>query len=210
MKIGVLQASSQADKNQLLFESTKRAVQRWNYEVINLGITWQESETWSYIDTAVVASLCLCSQAVDFIVTGCSPGQGMMLACNSMPGILCGYVPTPADAFLFGRINHGNAASLPLGLGFGWAGEINLAYTLQALFDTPLELAPQELGYPPADAARKAADTMRLKQYHAIFKTGWETVRAENVDTNLMRRIERRFAGLQPVIDYVGGILKRQ
>ena len=32
MKIGVLQASSQADKNQLLFESTKRAVQRQNSE----------------------------------------------------------------------------------------------------------------------------------------------------------------------------------
>lgn len=32
---------------------------------------------------------------VDFVVTGCSSGQGMMLACNSMPGILCGYTPTP-------------------------------------------------------------------------------------------------------------------
>ena len=32
---------------------------------------------------------------------------------------------------LFGRINDGNAVSLPLGLNFGWAGEINLQSTIE-------------------------------------------------------------------------------
>lgn len=32
------------------------------------------------------------------MVTGCSSGQGMMLACNSLPGVLCGYVGSPSDA----------------------------------------------------------------------------------------------------------------
>ena len=51
-------------------------------------------------------------------MTGCSSGQGMMLACNSLPGVLCGFVQTPQDAFLFGRINGGNAVSLPLAASF--------------------------------------------------------------------------------------------
>ena len=57
----------------------------------------------------------LANRTVDFIVTGCSSGQGMMLACNSMPGVICRYAPTPKDAYLFAQINNGNAISLPLG-----------------------------------------------------------------------------------------------
>ena len=85
-----------------------------------------------------------------------------MLACNAMPGVLCGYVPTPQDAFLYGRINAGNAVSLPLGLGFGWAGELNLRYTLKALFDGPFGT-----GYPAEHAERKIRDTLLLKQLKA-------------------------------------------
>ena len=86
----------------------------------------------------------------------------MMLACNAMPGVLCGYIPTPQDAYLFGRINAGNAVSLPLGLGFGWAGELNLRYTLKALFDGPFGT-----GYPAEHAERKIRDTLLLKQLKA-------------------------------------------
>ena len=67
----------------------------------------------------------------------------MMIACNSLPNLICGYLPTPQDAYLFGRINDGNVASLPLGLNYGWAGEINLKVTLQQLFEEPFGI-----GYP--------------------------------------------------------------
>lgn len=100
----------------------------------------------------------LSSGAVNFIVTGCSSGQGMMLACNNMPDVICGYAPTPQDAFLFGRINDGNAISVPLGLNYGWAGELNLRYTLSALFEKPFGT-----GYPEDDALRKMQDTKLLK-----------------------------------------------
>ena len=102
---------------------------------------------------------------MDFVVTGCSSGQGMMLACNSLPRVLCGYAPTPADAYLFGRINGGNALSVPLGLNFGWAGEINLQYTLNALFEEPFGM-----GYPPQDAGRKQTDTRLLKSINRAAK----------------------------------------
>ena len=114
------------------------------------------------MEIALTIALLLHNKAVDFVVTGCSSGQGMMLACNAMPGVLCGYVPTPQDAFLYGRINAGNAVSLPLGLGFGWAGELNLRYTLKALFDGPFGT-----GYPAEHAERKIRDTLLLKQLKA-------------------------------------------
>ena len=117
------------------------------------------------METAFLSSLLLSSGAVDFIVTGCSSGQGMMLACNSLPGVLCGYLPTPQDAFLFGRINGGNAASLPLGLGFGWCGEINLQCTLEKLFDREFGV-----GWPPEESKRKRRDTELLKALNTAGK----------------------------------------
>ncbi len=165
MKIAVIQASSQKEKNELLYRCTAESVKKYGYEVINFGCYTDETESYSYIDISILIGLLLSSQSADFIVTGCSSGQGMMLACNSLPGILCGYIPTPQDAFLFGRINDGNAVSLPLGLNFGWAGEINLKYTLEKLFEEPFGT-----GYPPEDAKRKMQDTLRLKEINSIAK----------------------------------------
>jgi len=152
MKIGVIQASSQIEKNTILYECTK------DYgEVINFGC-FEDEENYSYVEIALEICLLISSQAVDFIVTGCSSGQGMMIACNSLPNLICGYLPTPQDAYLFGRINDGNVASLPLGLNYGWAGEINLKATLQQLFEEPFGI-----GYPLKDAKRKIEDTKKIK-----------------------------------------------
>lgn len=163
MRIGVIQASSQREKNPLIYECTRRAAP--GHEVVNFGVFPNETENWSYVDTALLVSLLLSSGAVDFAVTGCSSGQGMMLACNSLPGVLCGYLPTPQDAFLFGRINGGNAASLPLGLGFGWMGEINLQCTLDKLFEGDFGV-----GWPPEEAERKRGDTLLLKELNGVTK----------------------------------------
>lgn len=165
MKIAVIQASSQKGKNELLYRCTAESVKKYEYEVINFGCYADEPESFSYIEVSILIGLLLSSHAVDFIVTGCSSGQGMMLACNSLPDVLCGYIPTPQDAFLFGRINDGNAVSLPLGLNFGWAGEINLKCTLEKLFEEPFGT-----GYPPEDAKRKMQDTLRLKEINSITK----------------------------------------
>jgi ribose/galactose isomerase family protein len=67
----------------------------------------EENEKYSYIEISILAGILLASRTVDFVVTGCSSGQGMMLACNSMPG----YAPTLNDAYLFAQINNGNAIS---------------------------------------------------------------------------------------------------
>ena len=156
MKIGIIQASSQAGKNKMIFH----AVQRYaaGSEVINFGCYAGDSEQYSYIEVSLMAGLLLSSGAVDFIVTGCSSGQGMMLACNNMPGVLCGYIPTPMDAYLFAQINDGNAVSLPLGEEYTWAGEENRDKTIARLFSEPFGQ-----GYPKSEAERKLADTRLLK-----------------------------------------------
>lgn len=156
MRVGVIQASSQTGKNNVLYETVLRNAKQ--HEVVNFGCFPNEKETYSYVDISIEIGLLIASGAIDFAVTGCSSGQGMMLACNSIPGVLCGYTPTPQDAFLFGRINNGNAISVPLGLNYGWAGEVNLGYIMEALFSTPFGT-----GYPMEDAERKRKDTALLK-----------------------------------------------
>jgi len=88
------------------------------------------------------------------------------IAANALPNVICGYLPTPSDAFLFGRINQGNCASLPLGLNFGWGGEINLRFTLEKLFE-----APMNTGYPVESAERKKRDAARFKAIKKLAQT---------------------------------------
>ena len=160
MKIGIIQASSQAGKNRLIYDTVKKYAA--GSEVINFGCTEDEAEKYSYIEISVLAGLLLSSGAVDFIVTGCSSGQGMMLACNSFPGVLCGYAPSPADAYLFAQINNGNAVSLPLGEEYTWAGQENFEATVARLFSEPFGQ-----GYPRGEAERKLRDTLLLKSIRA-------------------------------------------
>lgn len=187
MRVAVMQASSQKEKNDLLYQCTRRAAQ--GHRVENLGVFAEEDGEFTYVETALLASLLLCCGAADFVVTGCSSGQGMMLACNSLPGVLCGYVPTPQDAFLFGRINGGNAASVPLGLGFGWCGELNLQLTLNQLFAGGFGT-----GYPPEDAERKQRDSLLLKRLNAVTKRSMEDCLAQYPQDLVEQALSRRHA----------------
>ncbi|MBF7050339.1 RpiB/LacA/LacB family sugar-phosphate isomerase [Streptococcus sp. HF-2466] len=187
MRVAVIQGTSRKNMNALLFESVKKAVQSSD-EVLNFGIFEDEDEQYSYVEIAMLISLLIESGAVDFVVTGCSSGQGMMLACNSLPGLLCGYIETPQDAFLFGRINGGNVASLPLGLNFGWQGQLNLQYTLDKLFDGEFGI-----GYPKHEAARKRAEASALKNLNRLTKRNWEElldqIPKDSLDKLLQRKI---------------------
>ena len=157
MRIAVIQASSQSQKNALIYSTVKK--QAPDAEVINFGCFENEETKYSYIEISVLVGLLLSTKAVDFVVTGCSSGQGMMLACNNMPGVLCGYIPTPQDAYLFAQINDGNCVSLPLGEEYTWAGEENFKDTIARLFSESFGQ-----GFPKSEAARKIEDTKLLKK----------------------------------------------
>lgn len=183
MKIGVIVASSNKDKNQLVFEAVRKVAEPKGHSVINFGV-FDDEENFSYVEISLVIGMLLNCGIVDFVVTGCSSGQGMMLACNNLPGVICGYAPSPEDAFLFARINDGNVVSLPLGLNFGWCGELNLQNTITALFDGEFGS-----GYPEKDAERKRRDTALLKKIKSLSTVSFDELLAK-LDEKLVEKAE--------------------
>ena len=191
MRIGIIQASSQAAKNQLLFDTVKKYAV--NDEIINFGCRENEPERFSYVEISVLAGLLLASGAVDFIVTGCSSGQGMMLACNNFPGVLCGYAPSPMDAYLFVQINNGNAVSLPLGEEYTWTGYENFENTIAKLFSEPFGQ-----GYPKSEADRKIKDTRMLKEIRSRSQRSAAEL-LDSLDRSFIEHIMQK----QDVIQYI-------
>ena len=186
MRVAVIQGTTRRNMNLLLFESVKKAVQSSD-EVLNFGIFEEENEQYSYVEIAILISFLMESGAVDFVVTGCSSGQGMMLACNSLPDLLCGYIENPQDAFLFGRINGGNVASLPLDLNFGWQGELNLQYILDNLPDGEFGM-----GYPEHEAEIKRLEASALKNLNRLTKRSWEELLDQIPKDNLNKLLQRK------------------
>ena len=184
MRIGVIQASSQKDKNEILFYNTKKFAV--GHEITNFGCTNSDKNTYSYVEIAVMIGMLIGSQSLDFIITGCSSGQGMMLACNSMPGVICGYAPTPKDAYLFAQINNGNAISLPLGEDYTWSGEENFGKTIEALFSEPFGQ-----GYPKEESERKLRDASLLKEIRRKSQTEIVTF-LDNIDCALVDHVLRK------------------
>jgi len=135
MKIALITENSQAAKNELIFNTLKTVVEPLGHEVFNYGMySAEDPNSLTYVQNGILAAILLNSGAVDFVVTGCGTGEGAMLACNSFPGVICGHVQDPTDAFLFGQINNGNAIAIPYAKGFGWGAELNLGYMFEKLF----------------------------------------------------------------------------
>ena len=195
MRIGVIQASSQASKNQIIYDSVLKYAPKKS-EVINFGCTMEENEKYSYIEISILIGILLASRTVDFVVTGCSSGQGMMLACNSMPDVICGYAPTPKDAYLFAQINNGNAISLPLGEDYTWSGTENLEKTIEALFSEPFGQ-----GYPKSEAERKIRDAEQLKEIRSIGQVQFKEL-LNILDISLLESIKRKQDVIQNVKKY--------
>lgn len=116
-----------------------------------------------------------------------------MLACNTFPNIQCGYLPTPQDSFLFSHINNGNVASFPLGLNWGWSGEINFSETMKALFKQPWGT-----GYPSSQATRKVKNTKEVKQLNQIIKRSMNAI-LPTIDPDLLIPILK----YEPVYDFI-------
>jgi len=141
MKIAVINEISAADKNADIL----KALAGRGHEILNLGNTSGNSTpSLLYIHTGLMSALLLDLKLVDFVIGGCGTGQGYLNAVMQYPGVVCGHILTPLDAFLFARINAGNCISLALNQGYGWAGDVNLSLIFDALF-TP----ETGSGYPP-------------------------------------------------------------
>lgn len=79
----------------MLYECTKIMEKLLTLAVLKM------KKTILMLRIALEICLLISSQTVDFVVTGCSSGQGMMIACNSLPNLICGYLPTPRCLFIW-------------------------------------------------------------------------------------------------------------
>jgi ribose 5-phosphate isomerase RpiB len=182
MRIALINETSQAAKNGLIESTLRQVLEPMGHQVSNYGMYGQEGEAQlTYVQAGILACILLNSGAADYVITGCGTGEGAMLALNSFPGVLCGYVSDPSDAYLFAQINDGNAISLPFAKGFGWGAELNLRYCFEKLFS-----APPGGGYPPERAIPEQRNKRILDQVRA------QTLRApldclQAIDQELVR-----------------------
>ena len=131
MKIAIINENSQAPKNGIIEAALKKVVEPMGHEVVNYGMYSDASPRLTYVQCGILAAILLNSGAADFVITGCGTGEGAMLALNSFPGVICGHVEDPVDAYTFAHVNDGNAVAMPFAKGFGWGGELNLEYTFE-------------------------------------------------------------------------------
>ena len=166
MKIALINENSQAAKNGIIYETLKKVVEPKGHEVFNYGMySGEDDAQLTYVQNGILAAILLNSGAADYVITGCGTGEGAMLACNSFPGVLCGHVQDPTDAFMFAQVNDGNAIAMPFAKGFGWGAELNLEYIFEKLFQ-----GESGKGYPkdrvvPEQRNKKILDEVKKVTY---------------------------------------------
>lgn len=182
MKIALITENSQAAKNAIIHDALTAVAEPLGHQVFNYGMyTPEDKASLTYVMNGLLTGILLNSGAADFVVTGCGTGMGSMLACNAMPGVFCGLVIDPTDAFLFGQINDGNAISMPYAKGFGWAAELNLQDVYRKLFE-----GERGLGYPRERAEIMARNRGILKSLKAVTCHDMLTV-LKTVDQDLLK-----------------------
>lgn len=209
MKIALIIENSQAAKSSIVHDALKSVAEPLGHQVHHYGMyTAEDKASLTYVMNGLLTGILINSKAADFVVTGCGTGMGSMLACNSMPGVFCGLIADPTDAFLFGQINDGNAIAMPYAKGFGWAAELNLQDCYRKLFD-----GERGLGYPKERAAIMAKNRGILKELKAASCKDMLTV-LKSVDQDLLKAAvagerfeELFFANAQDtaIADYVRG-----
>ena len=170
MKIAVVNETSAGHRNPDVMKALETALAGQGHTIINAGMKQQGGDPeLSYIETGFLAALLLNTGRADFIVGSCGTGQGFVNVALQYPGVFCGLITEPTDAFLFARINGGNCISLPLNKGYGWAGDVNLQFIFEKLFT-----AGSGAGYPESRVEAQAKSRELLKemstQTHLPFK----------------------------------------
>ena len=182
MKVALIIENSQAAKNDIVHEALRSVAEPLGHQVFNYGMyTPEDKASLTYVMNGLLAGILLNSGAADFVLTGCGTGMGSMLAANAMPGVFCGLVIDPTDAFLFSQINDGNAMSMPYAKGFGWAAELNLQDCYRKIFENE-----GGAGYPKERAHFMAANRSILKDMKAASCHDMLTV-LKTVDQDLLR-----------------------
>ena len=164
MRIALINENSQAVKNAEIEKALRKVAEEKGFEVDNYGMyTADDQAQLTYVQVGILAAVLLNGGAADYVITGCGTGEGAMLACNSFPGVICGHVEDPLDAYTFAQINDGNAIAIPFAKGYGWGGDLNLEYIFEKLF---CEESGQ--GYPRERAVPEKRNKQILDQVKSV------------------------------------------
>ena len=159
MRIAVINEISGAGRNADIIA----ALEGRGFEILNIGMKSPDQEyKLFYTHTGLLTALMLNLDKADFVVGGCGTGQGYFLSAMQYPGVFCGHILNSLDSWLFAQINAGNAVSLALNQGYGWAGETNLKFIFDRLFEVE-----HGSGFPKDRAALQAELREKLKDISA-------------------------------------------
>ena len=211
MRIALINENSQAGKNELIYNTLNKVATKYGHVVDNYGMFNTDDKPLTYVQNGLLAGILINSGAADFIVTGCGTGSGAMLACNSFPGVICGLVIEPSDAYLFGQINDGNAISMPYAKGFGWGAELNLENVYEQLFK-----APFGGGYPkervvPEQRNKKILDGVKKITYRPMIEILKEIDRdflLETINRDSFKELFFKNAKDEEIISFIKDVLK--
>ena len=211
MRIALINENSQASKNELIFNTLNKVAKKYNHVVDNYGMFNQDDKSLTYVQNGLLAAILINSGAADFVVTGCGTGEGAMLALNSFPNVLCGHIVDPADAFMFGQINDGNAIALPFAKGFGWGAEVNLEYIFEHLFDTPFGGGYPKERVVPEQRNKKILDGVKKITHRSMIEILKDIDRdflLETIDRDSFKKLFFENAKDKEIVDFIKTILK--
>lgn len=192
MKIAVINETSAADKNKDILA----ALEGRGHEVINAGMTQTGGQPeLTYIHTGFLAALLLNLKKVDLVIGGCGTGQGFLNSAMQYPNVFCGLIQNPLDAWLFGQINGGNCISLALNFGYGWAGDINLRFVFDRLFELP-EFGK---GYPPHREESQQASRKTLEDISIATHKSFTDI-MDSLDNEVARTV-LEFPGVKKLVE---------
>ena len=211
MRIALINENSQANKNEIIFRELDNVATPLGHKVINIGMFNAEDKTLTYVQNGILAAILINSKACDFVVTGCGTGEGAMLALNSFPKVIWGYVAEPSDALLFREVNDGNAIAMPFAKGFGWGAELNLRYCFEKLLSTK-----GGQGYPkerviPEQRNKKILDKVKESSYRNlvdILKDIDQDLLLEAIDRPSFIETIKEYAEEGELKDYVLSLVK--
>lgn len=193
MRIAVINEVSACNKNGDILRALEEHA---DVAILNVGMTDpQELPELTYIHTGLMAAVLLWEGKVDMVIGGCGTGQGFLNSAMQYPGVFCGLIDHPLDAWLFSQINGGNCISLALNKGYGWAGDVNLRHIVRELLrDEPGR------GYPPSRSESQARSRQMLSHIsHAVHLEMPEILRT--MDVSMLRTISHAGAFVRLVED---------
>ncbi len=183
MKIALINENSQKKKNQFILNVLERVAKKYGHEIYNYGVSENKNADIDYVGAGVLTGILLNTKAVDFVITGCASGEGVMLVANTLPEVECGYVSDLVDASLFARVNAGNAVSIPFGKYFGVGAEMNLESIFETLFSTTFGI-----GYPKERVEIQEEQRNSLKEIKSISTKDMYTI-LDSLDKDLLKNI---------------------